>query len=64
MNDNKKKKDFDIEKIKQLSYVKNEIFRKYDLIMKLYNIYDRDIDIVNGMLNDTKNYLNQKKNIK
>ena len=64
MNDNKKKKDFDIEKIKQLSYVKNEIFRKYDLIMKLYNIYDRDIDNVNGMLNDAKNYLNQKKNIK
>ncbi len=64
MNDNKKKKDFDIEKIKELSYVKDEIFRKYDLIMKLYNIYDRDIDNVNGMLNDTKNYLNQKENIK
>ena len=64
MNDNKKKKDFDIEKIKQLSYVKNEIFRQYDLIMKLYNIYEKDIDNANGMLNDTKNYLNEKKNFK
>ncbi len=59
MNDNKKKKDFDIEKIKELSYVKDEIFRKYDLIMKLYNIYENDIDNANGMLNETKNYLNQ-----
>ena len=64
MNDNKKKKDFDIEKIKELSYVKDEIFRKYDLIMKLYNIYEKDIDNANGMLNDTKNYLNEKKNFK
>jgi hypothetical protein len=59
MNDNKKKKDFDIEKIKQLSNIKNEIFRQYDLIMKLYNIYEKDIDNANGMLNETKNYLNQ-----
>lgn len=59
MNDNKKKKDFDIEKIKQLSNIKNEIFRQYDLIMKLYNIYENDIDNANGMLNETKNYLNQ-----
>jgi len=64
MNDNKKKKDFDIEKIKQLSNIKNEIFRQYDLIMKLYNIYEKDIDNANGMLNDTKNYLNEKKNFK
>jgi hypothetical protein len=64
MNDNKKKNDFDIEKIKQLSNIKNEIFRQYDLIMKLYNIYEKDIDNANGMLNDTKNYLNEKKNFK
>ena len=64
MNDDKKKKDFDIEKIKQLSNIKNEIFRQYDLIMKLYNIYEKDIDNANGMLNDTKNYLNEKKNFK
>ena len=50
--DNEKKKELDIEKLKKLSDVKNEIFRKYDLIMKLYNIYDNDIDNGNGMLND------------
>ena len=27
--------------------------------MKLYNIYENDIDNANGMLNETKNYLNQ-----
>jgi len=59
--DNEKKKELDIEKLKKLSDVKNEIFRKYDLIMKLYNIYDNDIDNGNGMLNDIKNYMKSNK---
>jgi hypothetical protein len=59
--DNEKKKEVDIEKLKKLSDVKNEIFRKYDLIMKLYNIYDNDIDKGNGMLNDIKNYMKSNK---
>jgi hypothetical protein len=59
--DNEKKKELDIEKLKKLSDVKNEIFRKYDLIMKLYNIYDNDIENGNGMLNDIKNYMKSNK---
>ena len=59
--DSDKKKELDIEKLKKLSDVKNEIFRKYDLIMKLYNIYDNDIDNGNGMLNDIKNYMKSNK---
>ena len=59
--DNEKNKELEIEKLKKLSDVKNEIFRKYDLIMKLYNIYDNDIDNGNGMLNDIKNYMKSNK---